>query len=132
MKLGTVAAAVSAVNGFWLIVAGLFWNQAFSFINPTAQTIPSSDNLVLSLLGAIILLDSIVCFLGWSKAFYVSAAASVLGILGVAAGGVQLASPSFVVSALLCLLTAVLDVVAARRKTFVPEADHPLNLPVFG
>jgi len=88
-------------------------------------------------LGVILVIDSLVCYLGWTKAFYASAVLSALGILDVVAAGPSPSGPEFALGAFLFsvslgLLTIALDIVAARRRTFVPEENHPLNLPVFG
>jgi hypothetical protein len=131
LKLKTVASAVSLINGVWLVAAGAYWNQVFSFPLLGLGT-RQADNWVLAVLGIILVLDSAVCFLGWVEALYASAAISAIGVMGIAVGGVQLATPAFVFSAFLGLLAIALDILAARRKLFIPEEDHPLNLPVFG
>ena len=89
-------------------------------------------NAVLLALGVILLLDSVACYVGWTEALYASAALSFLIVLDIAIGGAQFATAGFAGSLLLGLLTMALDILAARRKLFIPEEDHPLNLPVFG
>ncbi|MDA4112931.1 MAG: hypothetical protein OK474_02690 [Thaumarchaeota archaeon] len=83
------------------------------------------------------LVDSLVCFLAFSRAFYISALLSVivafLVLVSVAASWQTWTSyPATPASILLGLATVVLDIIAARRKTYVSEENHPLNLPVFG
>jgi hypothetical protein len=131
LKLKSVASAVSLINGVWLVAAGAYWNQVFSFPLLGLGT-RQADNLILVVLGVILVLDSAVCFRGWVEALYASAAISALAVVGIAIGGIQLATPAFAFSAFLGLLAIALDILAARRKLFIPEEDHPLNLPVFG
>ena len=97
------------------------------------------DHIVL-VLGIILLVDSLVCFLAVLRAFYVSAAVSALALLlvlfsvwgTISSMQVWVNYPAIPVSILLGMVTMVLDVIAARRKTYVSDEHHPLNLPVFG
>lgn len=140
MKLRTVASAISLIDGAWLIYAGWFWSRTFFFPVPTPVTSVSSlpfSNWLLLGLGVVLLLDSLVSLLNWSVAFYVSAVLAVLAVLevvvaGPSPAGAQFEAGAVLLSVLLGALTIALDVLAARRKSFVPEEDHPLNLPVFG
>lgn len=140
MKLRTAVSAISLVNGAWIIYAGWLWRGTFFFPIPTPEGSPeiaTSMNPELLGLGVVLILVSLVCFLDWTKAFYASAVLSALGILDIVAAGPSPGSAEFEVGAVLLsvslgVLTIALDVAAARRKTFVPEEDHPLNLPVFG
>jgi len=131
LRLRSVAGAVTLVNGVWTVAAGAYWSQIFVFTNQGFQT-SGLQNFILIGLGVILLLDSIACYVGWTEAMYASAAVSLLTVIDIAIGGVQLASLAFAGSLLLGLLTIAVDILAARRKLFIPEEDHPLNLPVFG
>jgi uncharacterized membrane protein len=143
LKLRTVAAALSLINGIWIIAVGAYWNQLFSLelgdITCAGSCLFGVDHIVL-VLGAILLVDSLVCFLAFSRAFYISAALSVLVLFFVlfsvwaAILSIQAWEnyPAIPVSILLGIATMVLDVIAANRKTYVSEENHPLNLPVFG
>ena len=128
MKEQSVAAAVSLVNGVWTAAAGAYWSHAFG----ASTRLNTGENPILLVLGVLILLDSLVCFLGPLEAFYASAALSFVSIVGIASWGAPLASGGFLVSAILAAATIGLTIQGARRKTVVPEEDHPLNLPVFG
>jgi hypothetical protein len=130
LKLRTVAAAVSLVNGAWTVAAGAYWSHVFQFqqVSPTM----GPENVALLILGIVLLLDSLACFFGLNQALYVSAAISLLSILDIAAGGVQLSGLAFIASGTLSAITIALDVVGARRRVIVLEKDHPLNMPVFG
>jgi hypothetical protein len=142
LKLRTVAAALSLVNGAWSITVGAYWNQIFGAELGSDLGCAGSCSLfgvahIVLVLGVILLVDSLVCFLAFSRAFYVSALLSgvvlFLVLVSVAAGWHLWASyPSAPFSIVLGIVTIVLDVVAARRKTYVSEENHPLNLPVFG
>ena len=101
------------------------------FTNQAIQ-ISGLQNLALIALGVVLLLDSIACYVGWTEAMYASAAVSLLIVLDIAIEGVQLASLAFAGSLLLGVVAIAVDILAARRKLFIPEEDHPLNLPVFG
>jgi hypothetical protein len=141
LKLRTAAAALSIVNGVWSITVGAYWNQVFGYgqggVSCLGSCIPFGADHIVLVLGVVLLVDSLVCFLAFSRAFYVSAIVSVLILLLVL---VSVAPPSQIwanhptipATLLLGIATAVLDVVAARRKTYVSEENHPLNLPVFG
>ncbi len=131
MRLRSAATAITLVNGVWAIAAGAYWSRIFTFV-PNVSGPLSSENVILLALGVILLLDSIACYMGWTEALYASAALSLLIVLDIAIGGVQFASPMFAGSLLLGLLAIAVDILAARRKLFIPEEDHPLNLPVFG
>ena len=80
--------------------------------------------------GVLLIMDSAVCFLGISPAYYASALLAVIMLVFVP-GGIQ-AADLFVVSAVLGAATVALDAVAANTREYLPEQDHPLNLPVFG
>jgi len=81
-------------------------------------------------LGAILVLDSALCFWGISSAYYVSALLSVVMLVFVP-GGIQLGD-LFLTSVAAAAITVVLDALAARSREYIPEKDHPMNLPVFG
>jgi hypothetical protein len=125
----TIAALVSIVNGVWVIVAGTYW---YSLFGAQCHLSACGGNLALIGLGAILLLDSVVCLIGLSRAFYVSAGISVIVVFVDATFSIQFSSAGFIVTCALALVTIALDLVAASRKKVIAEADHPLNLPVFG
>jgi hypothetical protein len=128
-----VAALVSIVNAVWLIYAGASWNALFGV---QCHLSACGDNWTIVGLGAVLLLDSLVCIVGVSKAYYVSAAISALAVLlvgeSIPQSGVQFTSAAFILTAILAIVTIVLDVIGARSRKIIAEEDHPLNLPVFG
>ena len=128
MKLKTVAAALSLVDGLWTVVAGAEWRQIFGIYMRSHV----SDNLILMALGVVLVIDALVCFRGVLEAFYVSVVLAVIAVVGMLSWGVQVGNGGFLLTLVLAAATIVVDLLAARRKTWVPEEDHPLNLPVFG
>jgi hypothetical protein len=123
----TLAAAVSLLDGVCVAVGGAYWRDAFGISAGHA-----SSNFVLLALGIVMILDSAVCFTGVLEAYYASVVLALVALLGVVTWGAHLGSAGFLVLLLLSVLTVALDALGARRKTHVPEEDHPLNLPVFG
>ncbi len=125
MKLSTVAVAVAVgvVNGAWAAVAGVYWTQFFGA--------PGGPNAALVALGLLILISSVASLIGPPDALYAPAAFSLIEILGIAVFGTDTGA-DFAISALLAAATIALAFFGTRKKTFVPEEDHPLNLPVFG
>jgi hypothetical protein len=144
LKLRTVAAALSLVNGIWIIALGAFWNQLLGLELGDISCAGSCsffglDHIVL-VLGVILLVDSLVSFLAFTRAFYVSAAVSALVLLlvlfsvwgSISSMQVSVNYPAIPVSIVLGIVTIALDIIAANRKTYVSDEHHPLNLPVFG
>jgi hypothetical protein len=128
LDLKKAAAAVSLLDGAWTVVAGGYWRQVFG----ATSRMHSSDNIILLALGIVLVIDSLVCFRGVLEAFYASVVLAIVAALGILSWGVSLGSAGFAVTALLAVLTVILDALGARRKTSFTEEDHPLNLPVFG
>ena len=85
------------------------------------------------MVGVILVLDSLVCFIGFRRAFMVGGALSAM----VAAivlynwaglyGGVAWAA-----LVILSLLSLIFDLLALRPREQLKEQANPLNLPVFG
>jgi hypothetical protein len=144
LKLRTVAAALSLVNGIWIIAVGAFWHQLLSLPLVGLGCVGSCSlfgvDYIVLVLGVILLVDSLVCFLAFSRAFYVSAALSALVLLlvlfsvwgSISSMQVWVNYPAIPVSIVLGIVTIALDIAAANRKTYVSDEHHPLNLPVFG
>jgi len=122
-----VAAAVSLVNGVWGVVAGLYSTRMFG-----VDLSKGGGELWILIVAVLLILDSLICFVGFRTALYGSAALSILLLLDIILFGAAIASAAFAASALLGLITVVLDIVTIRRRSGVSEENHPLNLPVFG
>ena len=126
-RIRRIAAAVSLLDGAWGVVAGVFWVSLF----PSTQHLNNGGtDYAMVIVGALLMLDSVLCFMGFSGAYYVSALISVLMLVFVPSG-IQLDS-LFLISVLLTAITVVLDALAANSKDYILERDHPLNLPLFG
>ena len=123
MKLRTLAAAVGIVNGAWAAAAGVLWSQVFG--------VSGGPNPGLIALGLLIAISSAASLIGPPDALYGPVAFSLFEILGIAVFATDVGS-AFDLSLVLAVATMALAFFAARRKSFVPEEDHPLNLPVFG
>jgi hypothetical protein len=122
-----IASAVSLVNGVWGIASGLYSSRIFG----VQQSTGAGDFWIIAV-GALLLLDSLVCIVGFQTAFYGSAALSILLVVDILLFGAAITDTAFVASALLGLITVALDILAITRKQVVSEENHPLNLPVFG
>jgi hypothetical protein len=124
----TVASAVSLADGAWGIVLGAY--LAGAYLQTDVSTGSAAVYYPIVIVGAILILDSMLCFLGFTSAFYLSAILAV-AMLAFEPGGFGLNS-LFISSILLAIVTVSLDAFAATRKKYVAEENHPLNLPVFG
>jgi hypothetical protein len=81
--------------------------------------------------GIVFLLDSLVSLYGVRQALYGSAAMSLAVIILVPLLGVPYAA-GWLSAIALSVLTLLLDVVAIRSTSKMPEQGNPMNLPVFG
>jgi len=125
----TAAVLVSAGNAVWLIIAGTFWS---SMGGAACSTGGCGNALGVQVLGVILLAVSVVCYLGFGRAFYGSAGLSALAIVVAAVYSATLADAAFGVTAALGVAAVAADIAAAMKKAVVDEQNHPLNLPVFG
>lgn len=83
-------------------------------------------------IGVLLVLDSIVCFVGFRLAFPVGGLFSV-AIAAIAlfdSGGLTIGV--YASLGLVSLVALVLDLVAMRSKRVLSEQGNPMNLPVFG
>lgn len=123
MKLRSVAIAVGIVNGAWAAAAGVYWAQVFG--------VSGGPNPGLIALGLLILISSAASMIGPPDALYGPVIFSFIEIMGIAVFVTDVGSV-FDLSLVLAVATMVLAFLGARKKSFVREEDHPLNLPVFG
>jgi hypothetical protein len=128
----TVAAAVSVINGIWGIIAGAYWKMLFQSQSLGVNNILPPTNLVIIGIAVLLVLDSVVCLVGISKAFYASAVISLAMVGAEFAMGGGLDTTGAMVALPLMVVTVAMDIVGATRKQYVSEENHPLNLPVFG
>jgi len=125
-----LAATVSLLDGVWGIAVGVLWVHLFGAPPWQTSQVSGGVDFAIVALGAILVLDSALCFWGISSAYYVSALLSVVMLVFVP-GGIQLGD-LFLTSVAAAAITVVLDALAARSREYIPEKDHPMNLPVFG
>jgi len=83
-------------------------------------------------LAVILLIVSLVEFLGPLELFYISAAVGVVIDAIEVLNYSNIAPAPFVVTILMVTLSVGLGSATATRRTSVSEQAHPLNLPVFG
>lgn len=88
-------------------------------------------SLALTVIGALLLVDSGLCFYGLGAAFYGVTILSLLIIVASFLGGETFAGlPGLVLG--LSAVTVVVSAVAARSESTMAEQGNPMNLPVFG
>lgn len=87
---------------------------------------------VLLVVAAILVIDAVICFIGFSVGFIVGAVLSVaiVGLVGAQWGTFGNLGSSLSVA--LSTIAILLDLISMRSKRRIPEESHPLNLPVFG
>ncbi len=134
-RFATVAAALGLATGLWSAAAvflGVFGRTpnlclAPGLIDCSRVTFAAT---AVEALGIVLVIDSLLCFVGPKKLFYTSAGISIL----MAAFAFVTPGDSLVVAATLglALVESALCLVAARREPSVSEQSHPMNLPVFG
>ena len=127
MKLGAFASAVGIVDGLWTLVAGIYWTQLFA----AAGEHGTGSNPGTMALGILIVVASAGCLVGPAEGLYGLVALAFVEVLGIAVFATDTGA-AFYFTAVLGVATMALAYLGARKKTFVPEEDHPLNLPVFG
>jgi hypothetical protein len=84
---------------------------------------------IVQAVAVVLILASLVTFVGPKKVFYLSAALSaILAVL------VQesILNPAVILTVILAIAAFALGLVAARREARVSEQSNPMNLPVFG
>jgi len=121
-KITTLAAGVGALTG--LLAIGL-WLFGMTPLHGYWETLTLA-------LAAVLVLDSIVAFVGPSRIFYSTALVSALLAGSEWVGGGSDASTAILLSVVMGGATLVLSVGAARFEPKVSEQSNPMNLPVFG
>ena len=133
VKTGTIAAGVGVITALWTTWAHFQTCSGPLAGCPAWQTAPGGTSGTILLVSALaLLLVSLGTFVAPASAFFVSAALAIL-IGGVEAVNYSAVAPgSLAVTMCLAAISAVLGLVAARRRTSVSEQANPMNLPVFG
>ena len=86
----------------------------------------------LAVIGAILLLDSLVSFTGFRATFILAAVLSAVLLLRVLLVWNDFPSADSASVAILSIVTIAVDAVASRPAKALSEKDSLLNLPVFG
>jgi glycerol uptake facilitator-like aquaporin len=123
---------LGAVTGAWAIYV------QYSNVVPLCSS-PCNPGLggigsptYLEVIGAILLLDSLVSFTGFRATFILAAVLSAVLLLRVLLLWSDFPSTDSASVAVLSIVTIALDAVASRPAKALSEKDSPLNLPVFG
>jgi hypothetical protein len=131
VRLGTAAALVGVVAGFWNVWA--YVEECRGPVCPVFQDAPpGTEGTAVLAMALILVLGSLATFLTPASLFYLTA------VLGLLIDAMEMLNYSvigtgpFYVTMILVTLSVVLSVLAATRRTAVSEQSHPLNLPVFG
>jgi hypothetical protein len=129
--LRRVAAAVGVLAGAWAVV--LSWGVGPSEVCPAGGCpFPVLQGLV-PVLGVLLILDSLVCFVGLRSAFQVGGAlAAVIAAIALAYWAGQTGGGYWAVLVVLSLASLILDLLAQRPSRQLREQANPMNLPVFG
>jgi hypothetical protein len=138
MKLTAIAAAVGVVAGCWAAIGGSVLSDWL--YPPLCQTslcplgpgwVPWVPSAVVAV-GVALAVASVVAFSLTKKAFYFGALLSavlatlVYGYMAYSSWGYGWTT------VLLAIASAVLGVLAARKRPGMSEQSNPMNLPVFG
>ncbi len=87
---------------------------------------------VFVILGILLVIDGLVCFVGFRLAFPAG------GLLSVLVAGVVLfewagqVAPFHEALAIIALLALIADLLVMRSKSKLPAGSHPMDMPVFG
>jgi hypothetical protein len=130
----TAGSALGIVTGLWAIYVS-------RFVTPLPLCSPCSPPVLadfhnadpwLGVVGAILVLASLVSIAGVRMGFLLGAALSAIIIARVALlwGSYPAADEEAAIA--LSVVTLLIDVVASRPSKGLSEKDSPLNLPVFG
>jgi hypothetical protein len=118
-----LGSALSLVNGAWAL---------FLYFGVTPGANGGSLSGLVALVGGILVVDSLVSFLGMRISFLLGAILSVALLAAVALQWGAYASSDSTAAVVLSACAALADVVASRPARGLSEKDSPLNLPVFG
>ena len=122
VKIAALAAAAGALTG--ILVMGA-WIGGQSPLHGSWAT--------MTIVAAVVLiLDSLVAYLGPKSAFYVSALLSALLVGSDWSGSTSETVVTSLVTTAAACVTIFLAIAAARYEPEVSEQSNPMNLPVFG
>lgn len=93
---------------------------------------PQYGQVLIAALGILLIVDSLVCFLGWKFAFAGSAAVSALVAVACVLCWSAVFSDLHGLTVAVALVSAALSILAFRSTSSISEQGNPMNLPVFG
>ena len=133
MRLSTVTALVGVVAGLWNIWAYFQECRGVTSLCPSLQPAPTgTEGTVVLGLAVVLVLVSLVTFIGPIVLFYLSAVVGVTIDALVVVSYSSIEEGSFLVTVILVTVSVVLEIISAVRRTSMPEQSHPMNLPIFG
>jgi hypothetical protein len=136
VQVRLAAAIIGIAYGAWGLYIGLFFRNAASLLSLNGQDPPIPGSVEITLVSALLIVSSLVNFVGFRVSFYVSAVISVVLLARFYVSYTEYLSGlngvDLLVTAAFCAATVFLDMLEATRKSAVSEESHPLNLPVFG
>lgn len=125
------AAAVSLLTGVWAAVAG--WGFGAPYMCPNGGCpIPILQALV-PVLGVLLALDSVACFIELRSAFAAGGALSAaIAAITLYNWAGQAGGEAWAALVGLAICSIALDLIALRPRESLKEQSNPMNLPVFG
>ncbi|MDG6949716.1 MAG: hypothetical protein JRM77_07715 [Nitrososphaerota archaeon] len=125
------SAAFNFLTGMWVAIAG--WGFGPSLLCPRSGCpIPALQGAV-PVLGVILVLDALVCYIGFRSAFMVGGALSaIVAAIALYNWAGHYGGEAWTSLVVLSLMSLVFDLLALRPREQLKEQANPMNLPVFG
>ena len=131
--MSTAAGIVGIFAGLWGVVCYLLRCSSSLALCPAMSAAPPGvSGTVYAVLAGLLVLSSLVTFVGPKSVFYASALLGLLIDVSEVMNYDDIASGPFYVTLALATLSVILGLLSARRGTGFSEQSHPMNLPVFG
>ena len=131
--MSTAAGIVGIFAGLWGVVCYLLSCSSSLALCPAMSAAPPGVlGTVYAVLAGLLVLSSLVTFVGPKSVFYGSALLGLLIDVAEVMNYADIASGPFYVTLALATLSVILGLLSARRVTGFSEQSHPMNLPVFG
>jgi hypothetical protein len=127
--IGRTAAALDLASGAGGVLLG--WVFPPFYACPSGGCPFSAELMAIPYLGALLVVDSLVCFAGVRAGFVAGGALSLL-VAGAVVLGPGIGYTSWLLLAAVSLIALAADAVAYASRKQIAEQAHPLNLPVFG
>ncbi|HYB06920.1 MAG TPA: hypothetical protein VEB87_02055 [Nitrososphaerales archaeon] len=132
-RVSTAAGIVGIFAGLWGVVCyTLSCSSSLASCPAMSAAPPGVSGTVYAVLAGLLVLSSLVTFVGPKSVFYASALLGLLIDVSEVMNYADIASGPFYVTLVLATLSVILGLLSARRGTAFSEQLHPMNLPVFG